>query len=377
MITRLIFIGKKKILIIPLTAVIALIIGCVSPKATEVKLSKSKRIVDIIVNENSESLIITIKGNRSLTYTANQQSNPRGLLFYFPDTSLDIGKGNYSPPNNDIIWSIKTGEIIEDMAIKSRIFIALKGDTPYELTPAGEEIQVAFSKATAISNESKTRPKSAVKNQKPKPHHKNVPTATRLKAVTATPLQNNIVVKVEADGTVKNFNSFTINNPPKIVFDLYRMKSPFEGEQKIAVDSRWLKQIRYFEHPDKVRIVLETHEEYLQKYSAFPTATGLLVHVGDSSTVTSKAGQINKKSNLGTKQVTLAWDKVSNATSYNVYLSTAPGVTRQNGFKISDVKNNHAVVELKRGATYYFVVTAVNQSGESNESGEISFAVGE
>ncbi|MBT8370372.1 MAG: AMIN domain-containing protein, partial [Deltaproteobacteria bacterium] len=309
--------------------------------------------------------------------TANQQSNPKGLLFYFPDTALDIGKRNYSPPNNGIIWSIKTGEILEDKVIKSRIFIALKGDTPYELTPAGEEIQVAFSKATAISNESKTRPKSAAKNQKPKPHYKNVPTATRLKTVTATPLQNNIVVKVEADGTVKNFNSFTINKPAKIVFDLYRIKSPFKGEQKIAVDSRWLKQIRYFEHPDKVRIVLETHEEYLQQYSAFPTATGLLVHVGDSSTVTSKAGQINKKNNLGTKQVTLAWDKVSNATSYNVYLSTAPGVTRQNGFKISDVKNNHAVVELKRGATYYFVVTAVNQSGESNESGEISFTVGE
>jgi hypothetical protein len=74
------------------------------------------------------------------------------------------------------------------------------------------------------------------------------------------------------------------------------------------------------------------------------------------------------------KDVTLAWDDVPNATSYNIYWSASPGVTKLNGKKISDVKNPYTFKGLKPG-TYYFVVTAVNASGESTESEEFSFSV--
>jgi fibronectin type 3 domain-containing protein len=81
--------------------------------------------------------------------------------------------------------------------------------------------------------------------------------------------------------------------------------------------------------------------------------------------------------NPETKDVTLAWDNVPNATSYNIYWSDKPGVTRQNGTKISNVKNPYKMKGLKKGKKYYFVVTAVNASGESAESAEFSFTVGE
>ena len=74
------------------------------------------------------------------------------------------------------------------------------------------------------------------------------------------------------------------------------------------------------------------------------------------------------------KDVTLAWDDVPNATSYNIYWSASPGVTKLNGKKISDAKNPYTFKGLKTG-TYYFVVTAVNASGESAESEEFSFSV--
>ena len=78
-----------------------------------------------------------------------------------------------------------------------------------------------------------------------------------------------------------------------------------------------------------------------------------------------------------TRDVTLAWDAVPNATSYNIYWSDKAGVTRENGTKISNVKNPHKIKGLKRGGKYYFVVTAVNASGESKESEEFSFTVGQ
>jgi hypothetical protein len=78
-----------------------------------------------------------------------------------------------------------------------------------------------------------------------------------------------------------------------------------------------------------------------------------------------------------TRGVTLAWDDVPNATSYNIYWRDKPGVTRNNGTKISNVKNPHKITGLKMGGKYYFIVTAVNASGESKESEEFSFTVGQ
>ena len=78
-----------------------------------------------------------------------------------------------------------------------------------------------------------------------------------------------------------------------------------------------------------------------------------------------------------TRDVTFAWDNVPGATSYNIYWSDKLGVTKKNGIKISNVKSPHTITELKNGETYYFVVTAVNASGESKESEEISFIVGQ
>jgi fibronectin type 3 domain-containing protein len=81
--------------------------------------------------------------------------------------------------------------------------------------------------------------------------------------------------------------------------------------------------------------------------------------------------------NQETQDVTLAWDNVPNAASYNIYWSDKPGVTRQNGTKIADVQNPYKMKGLKKGKKYYFVVTAVNASGESQASAEFSFTVGQ
>ena len=83
----------------------------------------------------------------------------------------------------------------------------------------------------------------------------------------------------------------------------------------------------------------------------------------------------NGNENSATGKVTLTWDEVSNATSYNLYYSELPGVTKHNGNKIPDVPNPATVPNLTRGTTYYFVVTAENSHGESGESNEVSYFV--
>jgi type IV pilus assembly protein PilQ len=118
--------------------------------------------------------------------------------------------------------------------------------------------------------------------------------ATQLTSVSATPLKNNVVVVVKADGAIKDFKYFALpGNPSRIVYDMYGLKSPFKTEQQIPVNSEMVSSVRYYGHPEKVRMVLETEEEYLHQFTASPADDGLLVYVGKAPNIPA-ATNLNK-----------------------------------------------------------------------------------
>ncbi|HEX9183685.1 MAG TPA: fibronectin type III domain-containing protein [Burkholderiales bacterium] len=72
----------------------------------------------------------------------------------------------------------------------------------------------------------------------------------------------------------------------------------------------------------------------------------------------------------GTQQVTVSWNPVSGATSYNLYWSGAQGVTTASGTKVTGVVSPYVHAGRADATPYYYIVTAVNGSGESAASGE-------
>jgi len=70
---------------------------------------------------------------------------------------------------------------------------------------------------------------------------------------------------------------------------------------------------------------------------------------------------------------TVSWNPVATATSYNVYYSTAPGVTKLDyDVTVNTSATSYTFEGLASDTTYYFVVTAVRSSKESVESLEVS-----
>jgi type IV pilus assembly protein PilQ len=280
------FTDRRKIflLIIPLVFLIAWGAGCASNKAVDVKATGT-------TNVTADSVIVTINGNQPLTYTAIKQVFPMGVLFHFPETSLDTVKTVTTPPENQIVGSVKATELVEGQSTTSRIFIAMKADAPYDLKPEDTGLQVSFPKVASRAPVAK--PPLAKKPSAPqKPQQasiKDLPAASRLKTVSATALKDNVVVNVQADGAIKNYKSFTIDGKqPRIVIDMFKIKSPYKKEQRLPVKSQWVRQVRHFGYPDKVRLVLDTPKSSLAKYSASPNAGGLMVHVGKVPEAASK-----------------------------------------------------------------------------------------
>jgi len=74
------------------------------------------------------------------------------------------------------------------------------------------------------------------------------------------------------------------------------------------------------------------------------------------------------------QNVTLQWSAVDAATSYNIYYSTTSSPTKTTGIKIQDVTLPYTHTHLSAGS-YYYVVTAASQAGESSESTEVTAKV--
>lgn len=77
----------------------------------------------------------------------------------------------------------------------------------------------------------------------------------------------------------------------------------------------------------------------------------------------------------GINKVTLSWDQVAGADYYNIYWSTNPGVTKSTGQKITAATTPYLQSGLAVSQTYYYIVTAVNDTGESAPSSQAATVV--
>jgi len=77
----------------------------------------------------------------------------------------------------------------------------------------------------------------------------------------------------------------------------------------------------------------------------------------------------------GEGQVTISWDSTENAISYNIYWSDSAGLNTENGTLIPNIVSPYTHTDRDFGTTYYYIVTALNEGGESPASEEVSATI--
>lgn len=281
--------GYLSIFLVAMT--IAFLQGCNSDKYSTDSSQISKSIVDILVNETDEYWNCIIKGNHPLTFSAINNPSPKGVMLYFPDTTLSISNLDVIQPNNEIIETIRADEYKEGDLTNTRIIISLNLDRPYSISTDENELYIGFPKSLnrPVSFELMPGENQANQVDSEKPAF---PPARELQKITATLLENHIVVNVDADGTISNYKSFVIDNPARIVFDIFGLGSSHSEGQTITVESKWVKQIRHHPYPEKIRLVLDTESQFLTDFFSFPTGSGLLIYVGQLPEPLGKTGRM-------------------------------------------------------------------------------------
>ncbi len=76
----------------------------------------------------------------------------------------------------------------------------------------------------------------------------------------------------------------------------------------------------------------------------------------------------NVVASAGSDAITVTWDPVDGASTYTLYWDTSEDVSPETGTAQSDVSSPFTHDDVDAGATYYYVVTAINDAGESPAS---------
>jgi len=281
--------SKIRIIAILLMMILILCAGCASNQMAAKQTDKGaiealepKLITAISTTEDSESFTVWIKGDRQLTYTSVKQPVPLGVLLYFPETGSGDINTTYTP-QSDVVGPINVSEL-DDNKHTLRIEIALQKDVSYKVAREDLALKISFKKASAALTSAEQNLESdtakPVMQAETAPVEKSTAAATQLQSISSTELENNIDVLIQADGTIADYKSFTTTNPARIIFDLFNIKSPYKKEQTVPVNSKWIRNIRHYSYPDRLRVVLDTSERYLATFSAHPSESGLLIKVG-------------------------------------------------------------------------------------------------
>ncbi len=249
----------------------------------QVGAADHKVIQGIQVAESEARVSVRIQGGPDLFYSEIRKPSPPSLALWFPNTGLENVDARY-PVNNEFIQEIQTSELTEDGRTAKVSFLLAK-DVQHQVEMVADGLAVTFLTSPAVQEEvipegvtpaadSPAPPAPAAAEPAP------ANTATTLEAVNINHLADGVEVALTADGAITDYSAFTIDDQnPRIVVDLYRLGSPYKGLQKIDVASEWVKGLRHFSYPDKVRVVLDTDRALLTAFRVQPVADGLVINV--------------------------------------------------------------------------------------------------
>ncbi len=237
---------------------------------------------------------IVLRGAKDAIYTAFMREDPPRLILELPDVAFD-GVTTPISVKNGLVEDVTLGAFGDAKAGRgmARVSIALTTASDYEVKPQGDEIVVELRATAVAANEpapSQPGPPEVAPEPTPEPAAAAATTApTPAAAESTAPKVETIAavadgVEIGATGPIDNVDSFQLQNPDRIVIDLFGAKSAMKVAKQSFAEGV-VSQARIGEHPDKVRVVLDLRAA-TGKPTVVPTAMGLRVELQPTESTT-------------------------------------------------------------------------------------------
>jgi type IV pilus assembly protein PilQ len=264
--------------------------GCATPTvspppedAVKEKLEIVPHVLkDIRVTDKKVHLKLMRSGLRSINYTGFKLPDPLRLMV---DLSHTVADRVPSPMavEDEIIGKVQTIEFIHESQPVTRVEIGLKRDTAYLIDQGQDEIWVTFYtdpqliEVTEAQGEPLVHPEveapptdkkkgktsdiSQVPMEKPgvtpPPAEKeDLAPASKILDIKQTVSGEDLDVYITGNGRLDNYNVFVLHDPPRLVLDLFGVRSTKVKDVMIP-DGPWVRRIRVGLHSNKVRVAFD------------------------------------------------------------------------------------------------------------------------
>lgn len=101
-------------------------------------------------------------------------------------------------------------------------------------------------------------------------------------AVAWRRMEAGVAIAVTIEGSIAEYRSFVLDDPPRLVVDLPGLRSRFSGPQQTEVGASGVWRVRHFAHADKVRLVIDIASRPASGHVVKRTPEGLEVLVSGS-----------------------------------------------------------------------------------------------
>ncbi|MBF0475235.1 MAG: type IV pilus secretin PilQ [Deltaproteobacteria bacterium] len=221
------------------------------PEGENQQVSDKDRVLkEVNASLDGRVAVVKMEGTGLANYHVLKEDGPPRIIVDLTDVKLGPG----IEPKRALSLGLLTGMSVSEAREKDRpvikVELTVAPETEYDAYLDGQRLIVKLGKTTDLTRTS--RDKTGLSGAAPATEGE----AKKILSVNTRTLDNGFETTIEADGVIKNYNSFLLKKPDRLVIDLW--ETPFPGSPK-QIDSKTdiLNGIRIGQHKDKTRFVME------------------------------------------------------------------------------------------------------------------------
>tara|TARA_B100000683_G_scaffold262453_1_gene289559 strand:+ start:1443 stop:3992 length:2550 start_codon:yes stop_codon:yes gene_type:complete len=259
----------------------------------------------VVTQENPTEMEVLLRLNATPEFSAYKLANPDRLMVDL--RGADVSQVIKPEPQGAWFTQLTTSQIDGERGRIGRVVLGFTQSFSYEskLTPQGLLLKIKTEQtSTALETENSTVVEISSDDIL-------VKKATKLLKVTARNQSGGTVLRLKTNGEVPQYELNEIDNPKRLVVDLFDIYSP--KYMKTKAKGQAIAKVRIGQHNQKTRIVVDMKQGQMPKYDVASTDEGLVLVFAKPTEVTRRhqqyplaLGDLKVKSEQGFDRIELA-----------------------------------------------------------------------
>lgn len=246
----------------------------------------TNKLINVTVDsgESGPEILLQTSDPVGYRYTVYDSFEPTRVVIDFPGMELtDVTRT--LQVDQGAIKEVRLASFDLASGQLARVEILLSEPTEYQVDLEGQRFRVGFTAETLASLQTLPEKMEETPAQISSPEQ-STPSSLKGSEITNLHISPGEAI-LEADGRIDQYKYFSLENPSRLVVDIYGLKPRFE--ERLFPAEGGFEKVRIGSYPDKTRLVFDAETSVLPTYDIEEGETDIIMSWGDLSPVEDKS----------------------------------------------------------------------------------------